>query len=307
VAATQFRSETFVAASDAPLGHILKLRYSGASSNEIKRLVASGKVLVGDQRVLEAHRVVAVGSTIRIEMTTPRMRNEVPEDDGGLVAYVDRELVVVRKPAGISSIIHEDEPVSCEQMVHRWLCEREGKNLPPLGVVHRLDKVTSGIMLFARNQAAKRDLKDQFRIKSTGRLYLAVAHGQLRDQKIAFRLTRNRGDGLRGVTNDPELGRFSVTHVRVLERFSNCCLVQCRLETGRTHQIRIHLTELGNPIVGEPIYTKGLEGPFIEWSRTLLHAETLSFDHPRHRGRLEFTMPPPPEFEAFLKRARAHK
>lgn len=308
MAATRFASRSFATETVQTLGQALKTQFPEASGNEIKRLIESGKVTVDGERVVQAHHKLGPNQAVKLEMATPRLRAGAIEDDrSGLLVYVDRDLVVVRKPAGISSVAHEDEPTSCEQVVHRLLADREGKKLPPLGVVHRLDKVTSGLMMFARTQSAKRDLKDQLRAKSTSRLYLAVTNGQVRDQKIAFRLTRDRGDGLRGVTTDREQGRFSVTHVRVVERFADCCLVQCRLETGRTHQIRIHLAEIGHPIVGEPLYTKGMAMPLVSFSRTLLHAETLGFDHPRHRGRMEFSEPPADEFAAFLRSRRARK
>jgi 23S rRNA pseudouridine1911/1915/1917 synthase len=302
VTATQFRSETFRVLDDENLTLIqaFKQRYPNASNNDIKRLVLSGKLSVNGQRCLEPQQRLKRDDEVCLSMTTPRFSSERAFGEHDPIAYVDREVVVVRKVSGIASVAHADELTSTEQQVHRWLEQRENRKLPPLGVVHRLDKVTSGLMMFGRTAAAKRDLKDQFRNKTTGRLYLAVANGQLQSQRIAFRLARDRGDGLRGVTDNPELGRFSVTHINVLKRFSDCCLVQCRLETGRTHQIRIHLAELGCPIVGEPIYTKGLNAEFLDWGRTLLHAETLSFDHPRHRGRLEFTMPPPHDFTSFL-------
>jgi 23S rRNA pseudouridine1911/1915/1917 synthase len=298
VTATQFRSETFRVLDDEKptLVQAFKQRYPDASTNEIKRLVLSGKFSVNGQRCTEPQQRLQQNDEVALLMTTPRYSTEHSFEAHGPIAYVDREIVVVRKVAGIASVAHEDEADSTQQQVHRLLEKSENRKLPPLGVVHRLDKVTSGIMMFARTAAAKRDLKDQFRNKTTGRLYLAVANGQIQSQRIAFRLARDRGDGLRGVTDDPDLGRFSVTHVSV---------VQCRLETGRTHQIRIHLAELGNPIVGEPIYTKGLNGEFLRWNRTLLHAELLSFDHPRHRGRMEFQMPPPPDFTAFLERRQA--
>ena len=113
---------------------------------------------------------------------------------------------------------------------------------------------------------------------------------------VVYRLVRNRGDGLRGVTSDPNRGKHSVTHVTQRERLRRCTLVQCRLETGRTHQIRIHLAAIGHPVVGDPVYGRDHQGPPIECPRTLLHASFLSLSHPVLRQRLSFEDPlPAPE------------
>jgi 23S rRNA pseudouridine1911/1915/1917 synthase len=220
------------------------------------------------------------------------------------VPYCDRHIVVVRKPAGISSVSHEDEPTSLQEQMQSWLTARERRPCPPLKVVHRLDKVTSGVMLFARNAQAQSNLKDQFRAHSTGRYYVAVAQGSVQNATLHFRLVRNRGDGLRGVTQDPGQGRHSVTHVSVLEQLARCTVLRCQLETGRTHQIRIHLATIGHPVIGDPVYGKDYSGLRLEAPRTLLHASFLSFSHPVTRQRLSFEDPLPADFEAWLREER---
>jgi 23S rRNA pseudouridine1911/1915/1917 synthase len=234
-------------------------------------------------------------------MNAPKARPGHVVDDN-LVVYHDAHVVVVRKPEGISSIVHEGETESVEQRVQDWLSAREPKRAAAVHVVHRLDKVTSGVMLFARTMAAKLALKEQFRAHTVGRLYLALVNGAMRDGTLKFRMVRNRGDGLRGVTNDANRGYFSTTHVRVREQFARCSLVECRLETGRTHQIRIHLSHVGHPIVGENLYSKGFDGPLLTADRVMLHAATLSFDHPVERRRLAFDEPLAPSFREYLDR-----
>src|SRR5690606_26915582 len=135
--------------------------------------------------------------------------------------------------------------------------------------------------------------------------YVAVAHGRVHDATLSYRLVRNRGDGLRGVTSDPVLGRHSVTHVVAQEVLARCTVVHCRLETGRTHQIRIHLAHRGHPVVGDALYGRDAPGPPIDSPRTLLHAASLSFTHPRDRRRLEFEDPLPKDFESVIRRERA--
>jgi 23S rRNA pseudouridine1911/1915/1917 synthase len=304
--AYEFRSESFRAElpQPTPLENVLRQRYAGASWNEIRRLITSGKVRVGSQPVNEPRRPVPPGADVQIQMTAPRTKPGFFAASD-YVVFKDPFVVVVRKPAGISSIDHEDEPTSLASELRDWLSQQEKRSSPPLKVVHRLDKVTSGVMIFARTQAAQLHLKEQFRAHTTGRHYIAVAHGRVHDGTLSFRLVRNRGDGLRGVTRDPNLGRHSVTHFVATEALARCTVVQCRLETGRTHQIRIHLAEVGHPVVGDPVYGRDHRGPVIESPRTLLHAAYLSFTHPRDRRRLEFNAELPEDFQAVIRRERA--
>jgi 23S rRNA pseudouridine1911/1915/1917 synthase len=304
--AYEFRSESFRAelGVPTPLESVLRQRFDGASWNDIRRLIGSGKVRVAGQPTTETRRLVAPGADVEIQMTTPRPRpgfNAASEH----VLFKDGFVVVVRKPAGISSIEHEGETTCLATELRDWLSRSEKRPCPPLEVVHRLDKVTSGVMVFARTRQARLDLKEQFRAHTTGREYVAVAHGRVHDGTSSFRLVRNRGDGLRGVTQVPNLGRHSVTHVVAIEVLPRCTVVQCRLETGRTHQIRIHLAHMGHPVVGDTLYGRDYEGPAIESPRTLLHAAFLSFTHPRDRRRLEFRDPIPEDFEAVIRRERA--
>jgi 23S rRNA pseudouridine1911/1915/1917 synthase len=303
--AYQFRSEAFRAepSDPTPLENLLRQRYEGASWNEIRRLITSGKVRVGGRPATELRGLVEPGADVQVHMTAPRTKpGFLAASD--YVVFKDPFVVVVRKPVGISSIDHEDEPTSLASELRDWLSAQEKRNSPPLKVVHRLDKVTSGVMVYARTQAAQLHLKEQFRAHTTGRHYIAVAHGRVDDGTLSFRLVRNRGDGLRGVTRDPNLGRHSVTHVVATEALARCTVVQCRLETGRTHQIRIHLAEIGHPVVGDTLYGRGYGGEPIESPRTLLHAAYLSFTHPRDRRRLEFKAELPEDFQAVISRER---
>jgi 23S rRNA pseudouridine1911/1915/1917 synthase len=304
--AFEFRSESFRVEHEVPtpLENVLRQRYAGASWNAIRRLISSGKVRVASQPANEPRRLVPPGADVQIQMTAPRTKPGFFAASE-YVMFKDPSVVVVRKPVGMSSIDHEDEPTSLASELRSWLSQEEKRSSPPLKVVHRLDKVTSGVMVFARTQAAQLHLKEQFRAHTTGRHYIAVAHGRVNDGTLSFRLVRNRGDGLRGVTRDPNLGRHSVTHVLATEALARCTVVQCRLETGRTHQIRIHLAEIGHPVVGDPLYGRDHRGPVIESPRTLLHAAFLSFTHPRDRRRLDFSADLPDDFQAVIRRERA--
>jgi 23S rRNA pseudouridine1911/1915/1917 synthase len=303
--AYEFRSESFLAelSEPTPLENVLRQRFTGASWNDIRRLIGTGKVRVASAATTETRSLVPPGASVQIQMTTPRPRPGFSLGSD-YVSFCDPSLVVVRKPAGISSIEHEGEPTCLAAELRDWLSRQEKRNCPPLEVVHRLDKVTSGVMVFARTRQAQLELKEQFRAHTTGREYVAVAHGRVQDGTTSFRLVRNRGDGLRGVTLDPNLGRHSVTHIVASEVLPRCTVVKCRLETGRTHQIRIHLAHTGHPVVGDTLYGRDHAGPAIDSPRTLLHAAYLSFTHPRDRRRLEFTDPLPEDFEAIIRRER---
>jgi 23S rRNA pseudouridine1911/1915/1917 synthase len=298
----EFKSKLFVfsGTTATPLDQVLKQEFSDASWNAVRKLIETGKVTVDGKLVRDTRQSVRPASSVELCMTRPKVMTAADPR----ILYVDQHVVVANKPTGIASVDHEAEPTSLQSELRTSLELQERKKLPPLKVVHRIDKVTSGVMVFARTQAAQADLKDQFRAHTTGRVYLAVAHGEVNSGTLSFRLVRDRGDGIRGVTHNPNLGYTSVTHVRVREHLPNCTLVECKLETGRTHQIRIHLAETGHPLVGEPLYIRDYPRPLIPCERTLLHAAQLSFVHPTFRNTRRYEVPLPAEFEAFLQRQR---
>jgi len=186
--------------------------------------------------------------------------------------------------------------------------EWRSRGLPPaarvLHVVQRLDKDSSGMLVYARTRASERALQMQFRKRLVSRIYLCLAHGKVESGTLESRLIRNRGDGLRGsAPQGRDEGKPAITHVRVLRRFERASLCEVRLETGRTHQIRIHLAESGHPLVGERVYirdfgTKG--GRLIPSPRLMLHAATLAFDHPAEKGRVSFESGRTPSFLALV-------
>ena len=174
--------------------------------------------------------------------------------------------------------------------------------------MHRLDRETSGLLVFARTAEAQVHLEHQFRTHSTRRRYLAVARGTVTSQTIESRLVRDRGDGRRGSTTLPNVGRRAVTHVRAVERLGGHTLIECRLETGRTHQIRIHLSERGHPLCGDKVYGQPLfragEPDTSGAPRLALCAVELGFVHPITGEPMHFEAPPPRDFTEFVARLR---
>jgi 23S rRNA pseudouridine1911/1915/1917 synthase len=174
--------------------------------------------------------------------------------------------------------------------------------------VHRLDKDTSGLVVFALTPEAERHLGRQFRAHTIERRYLAVVRGRAQSGRIESYLVRDRGDGRRGSSPDPAAGKRAVTNVRVVEELGDYTLVECRLETGRTHQVRIHLGEQGTPLCGERVYDRPIHGaPLPDRSRAprlALHAATLGFDHPATGRRMTWTSPLPKDLAALVARLR---
>jgi len=183
-----------------------------------------------------------------------------------------------------------------------------------LGVVHRLDKETSGLVVFTRTWLAKKTLLQAFRVHAVHRRYVAIVHGAVRPQTIKTHLVENRGDGLRGSIEHRggrkrpaggEPSKLAITHVDVVERlhsssFGECTLVACRLETGRTHQIRIHLSEAGHPVVGDRVYIRGYSGPVVAAPRLMLHAAELGFVHPATNETLRWECELPSDMKRVL-------
>ncbi|MBI4952612.1 MAG: RluA family pseudouridine synthase [Myxococcales bacterium] len=295
----------------------------GGSWASARRLVTSGKVRLDGRVVTEGTQPVAAGARIGLDMAAPSPRvRELRELDAELFVHVDAAVAVVRKPAGISTVpypatarpgvdagsaatvvVLRSDEVTLDDLVRRALERRDrlGKRAP-LGVVQRLDKETSGLIVFARTLAAKRALEQQLRDHSMHRRYLAIAHGTVARATYRTSIASNRGDGLRGSVRVG--GQEAVTHVEPLERLAGATLVACRLETGRTHQIRIHLSEAGHPIVGEPVYVRGYRGRLLEAPRLMLHAVELGFVHPTTGETLRFEDRPPRDFVRVLGRLR---
>jgi 23S rRNA pseudouridine1911/1915/1917 synthase len=310
-----FRDAEYVLSAEmAPcaLDRVLRSLHAGASWSAVRGLVSTGKVFVDGVRESEPSRRIEAGARIAI-----RMRSERHAAPRIPLLHVDREVVVVAKPAGISTVPFElkesesrggrrapsAEPLVLSELVARALKSRGGPQAP-LGIVHRLDKDTSGVLIFARTLSALRALKQQFRVHSIERRYLALVHGQPESRTISSRLVQNRGDGLRGSTRDPNLGRMATTHVKVLEQFDNASLVECRLETGRTHQIRIHLSERGHPVLGERVYIREYAGPALQAPRLMLHAAVLGFVLPSSGEPLRFELELPQDMNDVLSTLR---
>lgn len=281
------------------LAALLRARLPELAWSRARRLCARGKVTVDGTQVTDGAVRLRAAQKVHVDETAPTREEPV----AGAVAYEDGHLVVLDKPSGVSSVPYEKRETGTAMDLIRdhW---RQGKRRAaevPLHVVHRIDKDTSGLLAFAKTKLAERKLQALFREHAVERTYLCVVHGAPHTDawRIESQLVTDRGDGLRGSTRRPGQGKRAVTHVRVVERLPRGALCEVRLETGKTHQIRIHLSEKYHPLVGERVYIRDYVargGEPIATGRLLLHAATLGFAHPVTGERVQLSSPLPDDF-----------
>jgi 23S rRNA pseudouridine1911/1915/1917 synthase len=301
------------------LAAFLREHLSDHSWSQVRRVIQTRRVRIGGELCLDPARRLHEGEIVELLAVPgplPRQQHAIR------IRYLDQHVVVVEKPTGISTVRHPSErnwtarrkalSPTLEDLVPPLIAREERRRrkgpLPRLRVVHRLDKETSGLVVFARSVAAERGLGKQFRAHTVTRRYLAVVPGSVAPQRIESSLARDRGDGRRGSTTNAALGKPAVTHIAVLETLPGYTLLSCRLETGRTHQIRIHLAESLHAVCGEKVYNRKPNGEVRPDNsgapRLALHAAELGFDHPVTGEALHWSMPLPADLEAFLARLR---
>jgi 23S rRNA pseudouridine1911/1915/1917 synthase len=294
--------------SGRTLADVVRRIQPGLSWNAARELCRRGKVARNGTLATDAAERVMDGDRIDLNPQAPRVRQNVLDE--ARLLYFDRDLVVVDKPPGVISVPYEDgDKDTLIDQVRMALRRKGGQQAVELGAVQRLDKDTSGVMVFTRNVETKRKMQQLFRVHDIERVYFAIAQGDVRAATYESVLVRDRGDGLRGSHGvfrrargaSPKDAQRAVTHVRPVQALRGATLVECRLETGRQHQIRIHLSEHGHPLVGEPVYVRDYTGSRIAAPRPMLHAQTLGFVHPRTGKPLKFTQPPPEDFSACLR------
>jgi 23S rRNA pseudouridine1911/1915/1917 synthase len=294
--------------------------------SKAKRLIESGQVRVAGQKVTDpAHRlklgkrveVVAQGPAPKGQKPTRAKLKAAPAYRGPqpVVVYSDDSIAVVDKPAGLTTMRHPEEAAEFGERGKKYLPVTLADLLPAMlgrpgkavRAVHRLDRDTSGLVVFARTRPAEEHLTGQFKAHSVDRRYLALVRGHPTAGAIESHLVRDRGDGRRGSSATGE-GQRAVTRVSVVEQLGDFALVECRLETGRTHQVRIHLGEAGWPLCGERVYDRPTAGaPLPDGSgarRPMLHAARLGLTHPATGERMTWDSPPSADFKALLTRLR---
>jgi len=271
------------------------------SRSVAERLLESESVRVDGQARGKSHRL-AGGEEVEFEPPEAEAAGLAPESMDLRIAYEDEHLVVVDKPAGV--VVHPAPGHASGTLVH-GLLEHDvaGGDADRPGIVHRLDRDPSGLMVVARSEEAYRRLQALVRKRALERHYLALVVGlpRSRSGRIEAPIGRDRRDPLRH-SLDSDSPRDAVTHFEVVELLPQHALLDVRLETGRTHQIRVHLAAIDLPVAGDPIYGRPRE---VGLTRQFLHAARLGFDHPFRGERVEVESPLPDDLVAALERARS--
>ena len=287
------------------------------SRTRIEQLIGEGQVQINGVVPKKRDRPVP-GDRIQILLPPPQPSHVEPEAIPLDILYEDEDLVVLDKPAGL--VVHPAPGHRSGTLVNALLHRVRdlsgiGGVMRP-GIVHRLDRDTSGLMIVAKNDRAHNTLSYALKRRRIRRRYLTAAWGHLREPELTVDAPIGRHPSKRKLMGVVENGRRAVTHFRVLERWRAAELLSAELETGRTHQIRVHLVHLGHPVVGDRTYAPGRErgfsGPERAWAaalarrtpRQFLHATQLSFDHPRTGAPMDFEAPLPPDLAAVADWAR---
>ena len=278
----------------------------------VQRLIEDGDVLLGGV-VQKSSYKVSGGEEISVTIPPPEPSSAIPEEMQLDILYEDPDLIVINKPAGMT--VHPGAGVNSGTLVNGLLAHCSdlsgiGGEIRP-GIVHRIDKDTTGILVVAKNDAAHEGLAVQFRAHSVKRVYVALVFGCPRTDKgrVESIIGRHPVDRKR-MSGSAKHGRHAVTHWKVLARFPEVTLLKLRLETGRTHQIRVHMSESGHPLVGDPVYggsarAAGLKSPEFrgmvkKFGRQALHAKTLGFRHPTTGEYIEFDSELPEDMQTLL-------
>lgn len=287
------------------LDKYLSDRIGDLSRSAVTRLIDEGQVIVGGRAVQKSDKTT-VGDVITVDIDEPQPVDITPEEIPLEIIYEDAHLLVVNKPKGM--VVHP-APGNYSGTLVNALMFHCGDQLSGIngelrpGIVHRIDKNTSGLLVVAKSDIAHRGLAQQIKEHSFTREYLAVCYGNIREDErtVDAPIGRHRIDRKRMCVTRLN-AKPAVTHIRVLERYPGFCYISCRLETGRTHQIRVHLSHIGHPIAGDDVY--GPAKAITALGGQCLHAYRLGFVHPVSGEYLEFTADPPRVFTDFLEKLR---
>ena len=273
----------------------------GFSRSRLARWVRDGRVTL-DGRLAAPRAKVWGGEAIEVTPSPdPAVLAHGAENIPLDIVFEDVSLMVVNKPAGL--VVHPGSGNWQGTLLNALLQHARALSaIPRAGIVHRLDKDTSGLLVVAKTLPAQTDLVRQIQAHSVTREYLAVAHGRIaRGGRIEAPIGRHPARRTRMAVT--ARGRSAVTHYQVIERYDRATLLRCRLETGRTHQIRVHLAALGHPLIGDPVYGKRSSG--IPFPRQALHAERLTLVHPGTRREMSWSIEPPADMQALIAALRS--
>ena len=277
--------------------------FNELSRTMIKKLIESNNVLVNDKSEKVSYKVQA-NDNISIDVPeakeTKLKAQEIPLD----IIYEDSDIIVVNKPKGM--VVHPANGNPDGTLVNAILsiCKNSlsgiGGELRP-GIVHRLDKDTSGLIIVAKNDKAHINMSEQIKERNVKKTYIALVRGNVPEEEATINMPIGRSTKDRKKMAVTKNGKQAITHFKVLKRYSKYTLLEIKIETGRTHQIRVHMAEIGYPVVGDAVYSNGKNEFGIEGQ--MLHAYKLEFMHPITNKHMELTAPLPQYFEEILKKS----
>lgn len=277
---------------------------SDISRSYAAKLCDDGLVLCGEKQLLKKYKILGT-EEITINVPEPEEHSIEPENIPLNIVYEDSDVIVVNKPQGLC--VHP-APGNERGTLVNGLVYHCGDELSAIngvirpGIVHRIDKDTSGLLIVAKNNEAHLKLSEQLKERKAMRKYVALVNGNIKEDSGTINKPIGRNPSDRKKMAVVFGGREAVTHFNVLERFGQYTLVECILETGRTHQIRVHMASIGHSIVGDPLY--GIKKEKFNLNGQLLHAKTIGFVHPRTGKMMEFTSDIPEYFENVLEKLR---
>lgn len=267
----------------------------------VKKLVDDGEITVGGNKV-KAGRTLKIGEEIFVNIPDPVKLDLEAENIPLDIIYQDKDIAIINKPQGMT--VHAGNGTHGSTLVNALLYHLDSLSgingvIRP-GIVHRIDKDTSGLLVVAKNDAAHLSLSEQIKNKTCHRIYFALLEGTVKQNDGIIDTFIGRSDKNRTMMAVKDSGRRAVTYFKVLKRYKEFTFAEFRLETGRTHQIRVHCKYIGHPIVGDPVY--GYEKQKFKLNGQLLHAWKLELTHPSTGERMSFEAPLPDYFQAVLQK-----
>ncbi|KRL68538.1 RluA family pseudouridine synthase [Companilactobacillus versmoldensis] len=274
---------------------------SELSRSQISKFIKDSEITVNNQVITKTGYKLVNGDEVSFTIPAEKPIEAIPQDIPLDIVYEDDDVLVVNKPQGMvvhPAAGHRDGTLVNAILYHSKINDDD---LIRPGIVHRIDKDTSGLLMVAKNNLAKQSLMNQLKEKSNLREYVAIVHGNFKERKGIINAPLGRAKNNRKKQAIVDDGRKAVTHFEVIEQFEGYSLVKLKLETGRTHQIRVHMQYIGHPVAGDPLY-----GPkhTLPGNGQFLHAETLGFEHPRTHEWLEFSVDSPKIFQETVKKLR---
>ena len=303
-------------------------RIEGATRNKVQKAINAGMVLVNDKEIKSNYKIKPLDAIIVYSDSNPEERDVVPEKMELNIVYEDADLMIVNKPAGM--VVHPGSGNYSGTLINGVAFYLQQTNpaisedlLPRFGLVHRIDKNTTGLLVLAKTDKAMRQLAKQFFDHTVKRQYIALVWGDVQNDTGTIRAHVGRNVRFRKLFEaypDGENGKEAITHYTVLERFGYVTLVQCVLETGRTHQIRVHMKYIGHPLFNDDTYggdkiVKGtvftkykqfVDNCFAICKRQALHAKTLGFVHPSTGEEMLFESSLPDDMEQVIEKWRKY-